>query len=147
MKDKKDSTFDDELHRLNKLLTKPIRQEDLSPGGLLKLIQNKLDPSQATASAYSEMALTLWEEAEPDAKRGRKVLESAKAGHRQVWGSDEEKLSRKLEIERVCLEISSQKPRFNLTRIRNEAAKRLGMSYKTVQRATPDLAKKVVKAK
>jgi len=74
-----------------------------------------------------------------NAKRGEKILDSARKGHEATHGTFEEKEARHTLIRQTCEQVAEAHPSWGLTAIRQETSERLGISLKTVQRATPDL--------
>jgi hypothetical protein len=127
------------LEAFNSVLRDSLDREQLNLRNVTELLMRKLDPSQSTAIAASVTLAKLWDIAEPNAKRGEKILASAKAGHLAVYGDEEIKERKKREIIETCIEISKVNSHLSLTSIRTKAAQKLGVSFKTVQRATPRL--------
>lgn len=74
-----------------------------------------------------------------DAVRGKKILESARAGHEAVHGTKREKEERKVKIIAECRLVGKLNKTWGLTTIRTQVAENLKISAKTVQRATPHL--------
>ena len=106
----------------------------------LSLLHEAIEKLQQEAELSSNYQY-IFKLTEHHTKRGQKVLDSAKAGHEAVHGTLAEKEAKKLEIQNKCKNIATLNPSWKLTAIRQEAADNLGdgYSFKTVQRATPDL--------
>mgnify|MGYP006267072221 CR=1 FL=1 len=75
------------------------------------------------------------------AEKGYKQKLGQKAGHAAVHGTPEVKALRREKYQTRATELIKQYPKRGLTQIREMVAAEFGVSSKTIQRNTPDLAK------
>jgi hypothetical protein len=88
---------------------------------------------------YGEAKLKFnWEKL---ALSGKKTKAGGKKGHEKAFGSETEKLAKRIAYQQSVNEILSSDPNINLTRAREKVAKKFGVSTKTIQRATSSLKK------
>jgi hypothetical protein len=96
---------------------------------------DQLDEAMAMAFAVGELITEAWmkETWEPDALRGEKILESARLGQAQVYGSEEAKAARRDAYVRTFRKRIADGLR--LMAAYKATAKKHGVSPRTIQRA------------
>lgn len=104
----------------------------------LELIKRAMDRF-GDESKHARMYEYFIDLTESHRKRGKKVLDAAKAGHEAVYGDSEEKQSRKNKIFQECLAVRKLHPDWGVTAIRDQAAENMGIGAKTIYRAFPNL--------
>lgn len=95
----------------------------------------------------SDMAKIFIKQIEPDIKRGRKVLQGARAGNVATHGNSESKAIRWEKYKDDCISVATDHPYWNLKMIRGRVAINHGVSVKTIARNTPNLRKAIDKLK
>lgn len=101
-----------------------------------------LDDREKSAGPSNTISLRV---IKADSDRGRKVLSAAKDGHEAVYGTKEERDAAHKKLMDLCISIHQEHPGWLLGRIREETARRMGISPRTVERYTSDLKKQIAK--
>lgn len=71
-----------------------------------------------------------------DIRRGIKIHKSSQLGHKIIHGTEEEKNERWREYQLECEKLHHKNPALGITDIREDLAKRFGVSFKSIQRHT-----------